>query len=192
LINSAFLARQLLDLYAGEICSVYRAHHRISHRNEESPARNYKPIIEDKFDDDKANCRNEESTTRNDNHIVGDEFEDDKDDCHNEESTARINKPLVEDELEATKTTVATKNPPQGTTSPSLKMSSKTTTTTNDKPIVEDKFKDDKDDCRNKLPSFYKVNFIEFFLCPRGQQLDKDDYRVRRRRLSHRRVHRKA
>jgi hypothetical protein len=35
-----------------------------------------------------------------------------------------------------------------------------------DKPVAEDGFQDDKD------------GFIEFFLCPWRQQLDKDDCRV--------------
>jgi hypothetical protein len=38
--------------------------------------------------------------------------------------------------------------------------------TRHDKPVAEEDFQDDKDD------------FIEFFLRPRGQQLDKDDCRV--------------
>jgi sentrin-specific protease 1 len=66
LINSAFLARALWDLYAGEICSVYRACHCINRRNKEFTARNDKPIVEDVFEDDKDDCRNEESTARND------------------------------------------------------------------------------------------------------------------------------
>jgi hypothetical protein len=68
-------------LYAGEICSVYRACHRINCRNEKSTARNNKPIIEDKFKDDKDDCHNKESTARNNKPIVEDKFEDDKDDC---------------------------------------------------------------------------------------------------------------
>jgi hypothetical protein len=66
LINSAFLARRLWDLYAGEICSVYRAHHRINRRNKESTARDDKPTKEEEFEDDNESCRNEESTARDD------------------------------------------------------------------------------------------------------------------------------
>jgi hypothetical protein len=97
LINSAFLARRLWDLYAGEICSVYRARHRINRRNEESTARNDKPIVEDVFEDEKDDCCNEESTARKDKPIVEDVFEDKKDDCFNEGSTERNNKPIVKD-----------------------------------------------------------------------------------------------
>jgi hypothetical protein len=154
-INSAFLARRLWDLYAGEICSVYRARHRINHRNEESTARDDKPTDKDEFEDDNDNCRNEESTAMDDKPTEEDslkmtqplsqpkihrkerqayrkihKFKDDNDDCRNEEFTARNDNPIVEDKFEDDKATVATKNPPQGTTSRSLKTISKTTTTT--------------------------------------------------------------
>jgi hypothetical protein len=66
-------------LYAGKICSVYRARHRTNRRNEESTARN-KLIIEDMFEDGKDDCLKEESTARNDKPIVEDVFKYDKDD----------------------------------------------------------------------------------------------------------------
>jgi hypothetical protein len=105
---------------------------------------------------------------------------------------------------------VATKNPPQGTTSRSLKTCSKTakmtvatknssqgTTSREDDsvaeddcrieesiardimPVAEDEFQDDKDDS------------IEFFLRPRGQQLDKDNCYVTEDKYRQR-IHRKA
>jgi hypothetical protein len=92
--------------------------------NKESTTRNDKEIVEDVFEDDKDDCRNEESTTRNDKAIVEDVFEDNKDDCCNEESTARNDKAIVEDVCsKTTKMTVATKNPPQKTSSKMTMMS---------------------------------------------------------------------
>jgi hypothetical protein len=121
LINSAFLARRLWDLYAGDICSVYKARHRIT-RNykpivKESALRNNKPIVEDKFKDDKDDRHKEESTARDDKPTTEDKFQGNNNDCRNEESTARDDKPTARMSSKMTTMTVATKNPPQGTTS---------------------------------------------------------------------------
>jgi hypothetical protein len=133
LINSAFLARRLWDLYAGEICSVYRARHRINHRNEKSTARDDKPTNENEFKDDNDDCHNEESTARNDKPTPEDEFEDDNENCRNIESTARDNKLTAEDEFEDDNDDCCNEE----------------STARNDKPTDKNEFNDDNDDCRN-------------------------------------------
>jgi hypothetical protein len=96
-----------------------------------NPTQGMTSLPQGQFQDNNNDCCNEESTARNDKKpIVEDKFKDDIDDCRNEESTARDDKPTARTSSKTTTTTVATKNPLQGTTSLPQKTISNVTTTT--------------------------------------------------------------
>jgi hypothetical protein len=81
LIHSDLLRHSKSERYRQDSHQITSKSELIPSRNDTFiTARNNKPVAEDEFKDDKADCRNEESTATNNKPVTEDEFQDNKDD----------------------------------------------------------------------------------------------------------------